>query len=172
MVIYKSNKFVSNGYIQKSQVHIFTKIQHYDIIFVMAKDYDKIIKAVGDYILQGLSEKESALLTGLSEVDLENLKSRSGSLQDYIEKKKIEFKLNHLKTINKKADSKTSQWLLEKICPDQFASRKVAEAPKNIFAVLIKEIQNNNNKDVIKQIETVSGPKADNTAESIKDFLK
>ena len=134
-------------------------------------DSDELIKAIGRYILQGLSEKESALLCGLTEIDLENLKAKSPSLKDFLEKKKIEFKLNHLKIINEKSDTKTSQWLLEKICPEQFASKKVVEQPQNIFAVLIKDIQNNNGHELVKRIESISSS-ATNEPESVKDFLK
>ena len=119
-------------------------------------NYDKIMDKVGGYIIQGLSEHESALLSGITWQKLEELKSRSNALKDFLEKKKIEFKQKHLETISKKADPKTAQWLLEKLCPEQFATKKVADTPTNVFAVLIKEIQNDDQK-IVKRIEATGG---------------
>ena len=122
---------------------------------------DQQIKKILGYILEGLSEQEAALLSGISWEELEALKKRSPSLVDILEKKKVEFKRSHLINISKKNDPKTSQWILEKLRPEEFGTKKVAETPANIFAVLIKEIQKSDDKFIPepKRIETESsGP--------------
>ena len=124
----------------------------------MEKDYKEKVGKVLGYVLEGLSEQESCLMSGISWDDFETLKKRSPSLIDLISKKRIEFKRKHLLNIGKKDDPKTSQWLLEKLRPDEFGSKKVAETPTNIFAVLIKDIQSSNDRLITepKRIETES----------------
>lgn len=138
----------------------------------MEKEYNEKIVRVLDYMLEGLSEQESCLMSGISWEDFETLKQRSPSLVDLINKKKIEFKRKHLLNIGKKDDAKMSQWLLEKILPEQFGAKKVAETPANIFAVLIKEIQTQNDRLITEPKKIESESRTISSTPSIQEILK
>lgn len=106
------------------------------------KPFKKKVEEIGNYILSGLTEEEAALLIGVSPMQLQMLKDKNPSLEQFLLKKKIKFKEKHLKIIGDKSDPKTSQWLLEKLHSDQFGSRGGRpENPTNVLAIFIKQIQ-------------------------------
>lgn len=98
------------------------------------------------YILDGMSEREACALAGFSYNELQDLKEGSQKLREVIEKKHIEFKHNHLKEIQKNKSEKNSQWLLEKLRPEEFGSKgRSQDAPTvNIINAIVKDIQNEN----------------------------
>ena len=77
---------------------------------------------IGGYILNGMSEQESCILSGVLYKDLQVLQEGSDTVRDYIKKKHIQFKHNHLREIQSKKSEKTSQWLLEKLRPEEFGT--------------------------------------------------
>lgn len=117
----------------------------------MAKIIDKeAVTTIGTYILDGMNERESCILAGISYPDLQALKEKSENVRDFIEKKHIQFKHNNLKAIQAKKSEKNSQWLLEKLRPEEFGTKlKSQEQPRaNIISLIIKDIQNNDNNIV------------------------
>jgi hypothetical protein len=98
------------------------------------------------YILNGMTEREACVLADFSYNELQNLKEESKTLREIIEKKHIEFKLNHLKEIQKNKSEKNSIWMLEKLRPEEFGAKaRGSEAPTvNIINAIIKDIQNDN----------------------------
>lgn len=105
-----------------------------------------ILTSICTYILDGMSERESCKLAGFSYNELQNLKENSAALREALEKKHIEFKHNHLKEIQKTKSEKNSQWLLEKLRPEEFGAKaRSQEGPTvNIINAIVKEIQNEN----------------------------
>lgn len=96
-----------------------------------------------NYILTGMTEKESCVLADISYDNLKSLMERNEEIREYIERKKVKFKYNHLKEIQSKKSERNSQWILEKLRPDEFGSKNKGEAPTiNIISQIIKEIQN------------------------------
>jgi hypothetical protein len=104
------------------------------------------LQEIGNFLLDGMSEREACTLCDISFNDLNELKQNSETVRNYIEKKIIKFKLNHLKEIQKNKSEKNSQWLLEKLRPEEFGSRPRGggETTVNIISQIIKQIQNDN----------------------------
>lgn len=112
------------------------------------------IPDIGTYILEGLTPDEACILVGYPPKDLKELMEKNESVRIMLERKRIEFKLAHLKTINAKKNDKSSQWILEKTMPEQFGPKKGnQEAPSNPLFVLIKEIRNDDNNPIIRDAE-------------------
>ena len=100
------------------------------------------LKKLGNFILQGMNENESATLAGVSRLDILRLRRTSDSYNIFIEKKKLEFKHKHLKVLSVKSDPKISQWLLERLSPEEFSTnKKKVDVPVNAMAAIIKDIQ-------------------------------
>ena len=100
-------------------------------------------KRLGLYIMQGMNEHEAAILAGIDKVTIMMMKRSTALYNDFVEKKKLEFKRKHLKIISQKSDPKISQWLLERLSPEEFNSKgKKTETPTNVVAAIIKDIQN------------------------------
>lgn len=102
------------------------------------------LEEIGLHILNGMTEKEACTLSEVSWNDLQEQKEQSKITRDFIEKKHVEFKANHLKEIQKNKSEKNSMWLLEKLRPDEFGSKaRGHEGPTiNIISQIIKDIQN------------------------------
>jgi len=114
------------------------------------------VELIGQSILDGLTEEEACALVDVPLFELTDFIDKNPALKNYIQKKKIEFKKKHLKIINEKRDPKNSTWLLERLMPEQFASRKATQSDNpNFLAVFIKEIQNNQ-QDLVKVHEHTS----------------
>ena len=105
-----------------------------------------ILNTICTYILDGMTEREACKLADFSYNELQNMKESSPSLRDSLEKKHIQFKHNHLKEIQNTKSEKNSQWLLEKLRPEEFGSKaRSQDAPTvNIINAIVKEIQNEN----------------------------
>ena len=102
------------------------------------------LKIIGGYILEGLTEKEACMLAQVSHSDLQNVKENDTLVLEFIERKAVEFKRNHLKEIQSKKDPKVSMWMLEKLRADEFGvrARSAPQQTVNIINTIIKDIQN------------------------------
>jgi hypothetical protein len=106
---------------------------------------DKMIQ-IGELIEQGMSEEEACILVDVRYISLLDAMNEDEGVKSYIDKKKVKFKRNHIEIIGEKKSDKTSQWLLEKLRPDEFGPRHKAtnETTVNIISQIIQEIQNDN----------------------------
>ena len=108
----------------------------------MAKVNKDSLQQIGKYILAGMTEKEACILSDVSYNALQHAKEESDIVREYIEKKRIEFKYNHLNQIQKARSEKNSMWVLEKLIPDEFNNRRGSDQPQiNIISTIIKDIQ-------------------------------
>jgi len=100
---------------------------------------------MGIYIGQGLSPTESGILAGFSAEQVHELQKSSDTYRRFVENQLIKFKQKHLKVINDKADPKTSQWLLEKTFPHEFAQPKArdngGEGSNTVIAAIFRTVQ-------------------------------
>jgi len=113
----------------------------------------EVLARVGQYILDGLTEDEASMLAGYDPRDLRILRQNVPSLASFLDKEAVKFKHNQLKTVQKKGDGKTAQWLLEKLRPNEFAAKHSADSGNtqvNIFNRIIKEIQQGDQTPVTK----------------------
>jgi hypothetical protein len=104
------------------------------------------LNELGVYLLEGMSEPEAAILSGISYQELQIAKENSDIVRDFIEKKQTEFIRNHLVEIQKNKSEKNSMWMLEKLFPDRFGARLRTGSGDNntinIIGTIIKQIQN------------------------------
>lgn len=109
----------------------------------MSKPIDtKILALIGKYILEGLTESEACLMSDAKLEDLDILKENNEKIRDFIEKQKVKFKYSHLQEMQTKKSDKTSQWLLERLRPEDFSTQKSKSATTiNIIGTIIKQIQ-------------------------------
>jgi len=80
----------------------------------------------GSYVLQGLPPVEAGILANFSKDEINDLEKRSAPYRIFVQKKLIQFKQKHLKVITANPDVKTSQWLLQKMFPDEFEKKATA----------------------------------------------
>lgn len=114
------------------------------------------LKKIGQYMLDGLSESEACILVNVDIETFKKIKEINPGVKLFLKKKEIEFKHNHLKTINQKSSDKNSQWILENLRPDDFGGRKKGggDVNVNILSAVLKEIQNDHdNNKIIKEAE-------------------
>lgn len=130
------------------------------------KDPEEFLKKMGEYLLEGLSEDEACILIGVDPAEFREKKEKNEEVRLFVEKQRIEFKRTHLKEITTKRSDKNSQWLLEKLRPEEFGNKKQTDGTTvNIIGAIVKAIQNGkDNKDIITvQSETVhNGDKESN----------
>lgn len=108
------------------------------------------LKEIGSYLLKGMTEKESCVLTDIPYSVYLAQKENDEPTRKYIEKKIIEFKKIHLEVIQKTSSEKNSMYLLEKLRPDEFGSKSKNEGPTiNIMGVILKQIQNDDTSTII-----------------------
>lgn len=113
---------------------------------------------IGEYILDGLSEKDACTLVGIKYKDYLVFKEENEDVQFFIEKKKVTFKHNHLKEIQSRKSEKNSFWILEKLIPDEFGQKQKNQAPTiNIINQILKDIQDDNTSIVVSR-ESIEGP--------------
>tara|TARA_R110000868_G_scaffold171824_2_gene407613 strand:- start:6542 stop:7087 length:546 start_codon:yes stop_codon:yes gene_type:complete len=111
---------------------------------------DQDLLNIGQYILQGLTEKESCILSDVNYDLFTQKKDEDEITRNFLEKKKVEFKQLHLKTIQSVKSDKNSMYLLEKLRPEEFGSKPKGEGPTiNIISAIMKEIQNDNSNPII-----------------------
>lgn len=122
------------------------------------------LSAIGGFIEEGLSEEEACIMVGFSPVLFKELKQKNEGIHIFLEKKKIEFKRAHLKTIATKSSDKNSMWILEHLRPDEFGSkRNSGNTTVNVIGAIIKDIQKNNDGIEVTQDGTIG-------AESTKEI--
>lgn len=112
---------------------------------------DQLI-TIGSYVLTGMSEKESCILSNVSYNIYLQQKENDQVTRDFIEKKLVEFKLNHITTIQKTKSEKNSMYLLEKLRPEEFGNKNRSGGEGqtiNIISAIIKDIQNDNANQIV-----------------------
>ena len=97
--------------------------------------------SMGNYLMQGMNETEAAILAGIDKVTILVMRRNSPEYNNYVEKKKLEFKRKHLSIISQKSDPRISQWLLERLTEDFSTKGVKSDAPPNVIAAIIKDIQ-------------------------------
>lgn len=104
------------------------------------------LEEIGKYILSGMTEKESCILSDTSFSQLQTLKEKNEEVRNYIDKKKIRFKFNHLNEIQANKSEKNSQWILEKLRPEEFGTKakNSEQTTINVISSIIKQIQYDN----------------------------
>lgn len=109
----------------------------------LIKPDEEQTRALGSYLLDGLSIKEACILTGFPFPTLKALLREDSLLSEFIQKKEIEFKHKHLRQITSKPTDKNSQWILEKLRPGEFGSKVAPPSTANINIVntIVKDIQ-------------------------------
>lgn len=96
-----------------------------------------------EYVLTGLSEKEACILSDVDPSVFQMKKESNPKVNEIIEKAKIQFKLAHIKEIQNKKNGNNSQWLLEKLRPEEFGNKtKDTQFNVNIISQIINSIQN------------------------------
>ena len=112
-------------------------------------DVEKL-KAIGEYLLKGLTEQEACVLVDIPWTTYFRQKENDEYTRIYIEKLVVKFKLKHLEVIQKTSSEKTSMYLLEKLRPEEFGNKKQTEGPTiNIISAIIKSIQNDPSNSII-----------------------
>jgi hypothetical protein len=100
---------------------------------------------LGVYIGQGLSVTEAGILAHFSAEEIHDLQRGSESFRRFVELQMIKLKQRHLKVIQDKADPKTSQWMLEKTFPHEFAVPKTTtpdgQGSTAVLAAIFRTVQ-------------------------------
>jgi hypothetical protein len=106
-----------------------------------------IMTKMGQLILDGLTEEEAALLCNINQDELSTIKETDTAYNEFIARKNVEFKHEHLKQIKKTPDPKNSQWILERLRPKEFSavsSRNNVGSAINLVASIISQVQEDN----------------------------
>jgi len=113
-----------------------------------------IVKDIGSYVLDGMTEDEACVLAKIKPEQLRSLKETNEVVREYLQIQSIKFKHNNLRTIADKKSDKNSQWLLEKLRPEQFGStKKTSDTTINIVSAILKDIQNDPNAGILAPIK-------------------
>lgn len=97
---------------------------------------------MGNYLMQGMNESEAAVLAGIDRMKLMVAKRTSNVYNNFVERKKLEFKSKHLQVLSTKPDPKVSQWLLERLSPQEFSTKSgKSDVPSSAVENIIKAIQ-------------------------------
>ena len=117
----------------------------------MSKAIDKnSLSMIGRFILEGLSESEACIMADARLEDLISLKEKNEDIREFIDKSKVQFKYSHLQEMQTKKSDKTSQWLLERLRPEDFATGRSRMATTiNVIQTIIQQIQNDDNSQLI-----------------------
>ena len=85
-------------------------------------------------IANGLTQRESAILAGISEDTLSLWKRQDSDFSEQIRQKQIENKLRHINIINKASekDWRASTWWLERKYPDEFSPNSKIKLETNV----------------------------------------
>jgi len=108
---------------------------------------------IGKYILEGLTEEEACILSDASFSDLTILKENNEDIRNFISKARVKFKYAHLQEMQTKKSDKTSQWLLERLRPEDFyiGNRSKNPTTVNVIGTIINQIQNDNTRPLISR---------------------
>ena len=120
----------------------------------MIKPIDTIILGkIGQYIIEGLTEEEACILSEVSYDNLVALKEKNEEIRNFISQMRVKFKYAHLKEMQTKKSEKTSQWLLERLRPEDFYIGARSKTPQtvNIIGTIIQQIQNDNTRPLISR---------------------
>lgn len=120
----------------------------------MIKPIDTIILGkIGQYIIEGLTEEEACILSEASYDNLVALKEKNEDIRNFIAQMRVKFKYAHLKEMQTKKSEKTSQWLLERLRPEDFYIGARSKTPQtvNIVGTIIQQIQNDNTRPLISR---------------------
>jgi len=120
----------------------------------MIKPIDTIILGkIGQYIIEGLTEEEACILSEASYDNLVALKEKNEEIRNFISQMRVKFKYAHLKEMQTKKSEKTSQWLLERLRPEDFYIGARSKTPQtvNIIGTIIQQIQNDNTRPLISR---------------------
>lgn len=87
------------------------------------KATQKTIKIILDAISEGLTQRESAVLAGISEDTLSLWKKKDSDFSEQIRQKQIECKLGHIRNIKKASEKswQASAWWLERKHKEEFS---------------------------------------------------
>ena len=98
------------------------------------KQTPKTVKIILDSIGSGLTQRDSAVLAGISEDTLSLWKRDNSEFSEQIRQKQIENKLRHINIINKASekDWKASSWWLERKYPDEFSPNSKVKLETNV----------------------------------------
>lgn len=107
---------------------------------------EKIVE-ITSHILEGLTQEEACIVCDEDPSELKDLIETNPSVKKFIDKANINFKLAHLKAIQSKKSGNNSQWILEKLRPNEFGSKaNINNGPINIIGEIIQNIQNGEQK--------------------------
>lgn len=132
------------------------------------------ISNIGNHILDGLTDEEACVVENLPYEYFKLFLDNDPAGKNFIQKKKIKFKQEHLRIINDKKDAKNSIWLLERLVPEQFASKRGNEVvPADPLTILIQQIQHQPNSPVVREVETENNAHSKDAAKiEVREFLK
>lgn len=107
-----------------------------------SKATQKTIDIILNSMAEGLTQRDSAILAGISEDTLSLWKSHDSDFSEQIRQKQIEYKRKLLKTIEKASekDWKACSWLLERKCPEEYSLKSNVRLDVNSN---LEEIGNN-----------------------------
>jgi len=114
---------------------------------------------MGQYIIQGMADYDASILAGFSPDEIEALKKKNDpAFLRFIEQQRLKFKQKHLEVISNKSDAKTSQWMLEKMYPDEFGPKRPGKSGELVdsaaaISAIVREIQRSNNDNLIRDAE-------------------
>jgi len=103
------------------------------------------LENLAKYILDGMTEDEACILCSIDKYELQDLKETNIDVRNFMEDKHVKFKYKHLQEIQKIKSEKNSQWLLEKLRPEEFGNKMNKNSNPttvNIIRNIINQIQN------------------------------
>lgn len=126
-----------------------------EFVNLETKITDLMLRNIGEFIVQGLNEEEACLLANFDYDVFLEAKKRSVIVANYIRKQLIKLKQKHLKVIQENPSDKNSQWILEKVFPEEYGSSKKKDAESNLgqLAAIIKAIQHDPNSHIIRDVD-------------------
>lgn len=106
---------------------------------------------IGAYVSEGLNEEEACLMANFDYETFKGIKARDLTVVSYIRKQFVKLKQKHLRIMQQNPSDKNSQWILEKVFPEEFGSSKKRDldSPLNELAAIIKAIQHDPNTPII-----------------------
>ena len=114
------------------------------------KATSKTIKIILEAISEGLTQRESATLAGISE-DTLSLWKRDSDFSEQIRQKQIENKLRHIKIINQASEKhwQASAWWLERKYKEEFSLKNKLDLETNVkleeMTIAMKKILSSSN---------------------------
>lgn len=110
-------------------------------------------KKICNYILDGLSIYDACVLAGYAPGQFREAMKQYPSIRDMVERQRVKFKHERLKSIKNDPKPAHQLWLLENLLPDEFGKNKKSGAEAETAAVtianFIKEVQQNNDSSAL-----------------------